>query len=116
MNEAKEVKTDIKDTKEALRLGFSLIGAVKAAKEDDGKIDMMDMGKLMMVFPHVGPAIDGADTIGAEMKDLDSDEAKELMVFSAAEIGGALSDVELVEKIKLSLEAVVALFKAVKAW
>ena len=116
MTEANKQKTDIKDTKEALKLGFSIIGAIKAAKEDDGKVNAMDIGKLMMVFPHVGPAIDGADTIGAEMKDLDSSEAKELMVFAAAEIGGALSDAELVEKIKLSLEAVVALFKAVKAW
>jgi len=114
--ESQEQKYDIHNTKEALKLGFSLIGAVKSAKEDDGKIDMMDIGKLMMVFPNVGPAVEDADKIILEVKDLDESEAQELMIFAGAELGGALSDEELVEKIELSLKAVVALFKAIKAW
>lgn len=110
------VKLDIHNTKEALMLGFSLIGAIKVSKENDGKINAADLGNLVMVFPHLGPAIDDAGMIVKEMKDLDSDEAKELMVFASEKLGGALSDEELVMKIELSLKAVVAVLEAVKAW
>lgn len=109
-------KTDIKDTKEALKLGFSLIGAIKASKENDGKINAADLVNLVSVFPHIAPAIDGADTIPAELKDLDEEEGLELMIFASSELGGALSDEELVVKIELALKAVIAVFAAVKAW
>ena len=109
-------KTDIKDIKEALKLGFALIGVIKESKENDGKIGIDDIGNLFKLFPLVNPAIDGADTIVLEIKDMDAAEAKELMVFASAELGGKLADAELVNKIEKSLKAVVALFEAVKAW
>lgn len=114
MSEVK--KMDIKNTKEALKLGFSLIGAIKVSKENDGKLSASDLGNLVMVFPHLGPAIDDAEMILPEMKDIDTEEAKELLDFASKELGGALSEEALVEKIELSLKAVVAVFQAVKAW
>ena len=109
-------KLDIHNTKEALKLGFSLIGAIKVSKENDGKLNAADLGNLIMVFPHIGPAVDDVDQIIPEMKDLDTEEAKELMEFASKELGGALSEEELINKIELSLQAVVAVFRAVKAW
>lgn len=110
------VKTDIKDTKEALKLIFSLLKVLKVSKENDGKIDLMDMQNLMMAFPHVSPAIEGADTIVEEIKDLDEEEAKELLDFAMKEIGEALDKEELIVKIEKSLKAAVAIFEAVKAF
>ena len=116
MEKKKAVKTDIKDTKEALDFGFALIGAIKASKESEGGIGINDLGNLVVVLPKFSPAIEGADTIPAELKDLDKDEAKELMEFASMRLGESLNKKELVEKIEKALKAVLAVFEAVKAW
>lgn len=76
----------IKETKEVLDLALSSLKAYQAAQAD-GKIDLMDLGQLMMLLPKVGPAVAGANLVGAELMDLDSVEGAELVAYVAAGYG-----------------------------
>lgn len=118
MAKAKESKVEygIKETKEVLLLGFAVGKAYKAAKQDDGEITMMDFSHLVNLFPVIGPAIEGANNIPNELKDLSKEEIEELMTFSAAHLGElAGSNEELVEKISKGLKAGLAILSFIKA-
>lgn len=75
-------KQGIKQTLEALE---SLAVLAKAVKEvaKDGKVNISDLSVLMSLLNNMSvfvAGIQGADKIGDEIKDLDGDEAKELVV------------------------------------
>ena len=100
MNEAVEVKKiGIKESKEMLVFLFMLAKVAKEAKENDGKITYMDSVLLMKVVPSLGPAIENADLILAEIKDLDDAEINELINFLAIEVGGVFTEEKLIGQI-----------------
>lgn len=99
-----------KETKEAMRLVFAFIKVVKEAKENDGQLGATDLALLVNLFPHVSEAIDGIDKVIPELKDLDSNEIKDLLVFTGAQLSGIVkADKELVEKALKAAIAVVEL-------
>lgn len=106
-------KYSIENLKEALDLAFTIGETVVLAKKNDGKIDYADFPLLMNVFPKVGPAFSDANLILAEIKDLDVEEAKELQDFVLEKFGKIIDKEQLVEQVKLGLEAMVAIYKFV---
>jgi len=106
-------KKGLKETKEVLDLGFALGGAVKQGLAD-GKLGLEDMGLLVALIPSLGPAFDGIGDVPAELKDLDSDEAKELLEYAGAKLGAVFSDEELLLKINAGLEVGLAVAKLIK--
>lgn len=72
-------KKGIDNIKEVLALLDKALDIVYEAKTDDGKIDLKDLPKLTELIPYVGPAIGGVTDIGEEFKDIDVEEAKELI-------------------------------------
>jgi len=109
MSEAK----GIKETKEVLDLGFALGGAIKQGLSD-GKLGVEDLGLLMTLIPTLGPAFDGIGDVPAEFKDMDSDEAKELLEYAGQKLGAVFSDEELLAKINAGLEVGLAVAKLIK--
>ena len=103
----------IENTKEVVKLGFEGAKVFKAAKAD-GKIDLADLGKLMLLLPYVGPAVADADKIPAELKDMDSAEADELVEFAAAELGGLLEREKVVARVEAALGVAKSISKLVK--
>lgn len=104
-------KLDLQNTKEVLTLGFRLGKALKMSKENDGSITAADIGNLLIVFPSIGPAFDNISMVPAELKNMDTNEAKDLMLFASTELGGVFSDAEIVDKIEAALELAVAAIK-----
>ena len=105
----------IKNIKEVMMFGFATAKMIKAAKEDDGKIDANDLTKLIMIVPTLGPAVSDIDQVLPEFKDLDANEAEELKVMARKELGDVISDEKLVVKIEAALEWSVATVKLVQA-
>lgn len=110
-----KVSLSTKETKEVLRLIFAFVKILKEAKENDGQIAATDLALLVNLFPHVGDAIDGIDKVGAELKDLDSAEIKDLLVYTGAQLTGVISEAkeELVEKALAAGLAVVELVQVI---
>ncbi|MBL0233250.1 MAG: hypothetical protein IPQ08_06255 [Chitinophagaceae bacterium] len=54
-----------------------IIAAYKAAKlvMADGKVDIADLGALMLLVPVIGPAIDAIPKLKEDLKDLDAASA-----------------------------------------
>lgn len=104
----------IKETKELLVLLFTFGKSVKEAKENDGKIDMLDIGLVMKVIPVITPALDDINLVVSELKDLDEAEATELVSFVGTEVGELVSKEELIEKIVAGLELAKAAHKFIK--
>ena len=112
---AKEEKESVKeDTEEVLKLVFALAKVVKQAKSNDGQFAANDLVLLTQLFPHVGPAFDELGDVPKELKDLDAEEAKRLLVVSAAHLGDAVDSKELAEKVEKGLAAALALLDFVK--
>lgn len=107
-------KLGIKETKEMLVFLFTLGKAVKEAKENDGKIDYMDAMLLMKVLPSMGPALDNAGDIVAEIKDIDGEEADELITYIGQEVGLVIGKEQLVAQIIAGLEVVKSLNNFIK--
>jgi len=105
----------VKETKEAVSLGFAIVGAALRAKTDDGAYTWSDWTYAMAVLPRVGPAIEGIGTVLLELKELDEADVKELMDHSAAELSLAVTDPSLQTKVLASLELVAALSKLYQA-
>jgi len=101
-------KYNIQNTKEALTFGFAMMGALKAAKADDGKITFADAGHLMMVWPTIGPMVDDIKLIPKEIGDLDESELKELKDYAAAQLSLHVGDPTLVKKINAGLNLALA--------
>ena len=108
-----EEKLGIKETKEMLALGFALGKAIKEAKANDGKVNAADLMLLMGVIPAMGPAMDKIDMIPAEIKDIDTEEAKELLQYAGEQVGEMLSEEELVKKINAGLEVGLSVAKLI---
>lgn len=108
-----ENKIGVKETKEVLALGFALGKAGKAAYADK-KIGFEDLAHLMAIFPSLQPAMEGMNLVPSEIKDLDSEEGKEILLFAGKELAGMFSsDAELVVKINAALEAGLAIVKLI---
>lgn len=71
------MKTGIRNTTEIIALAAALGIAVRNA-QSDGKVNASDIGELIAVVPRIAPAIEGADEIPAELRDLDPAEAEQL--------------------------------------
>lgn len=105
----------IKETKELLQFIFAIGKIYKEAKETEGKVDMADIGLLVKLFPQMAPAFEGVAEIPEELKSLDKDEIKELLVFSGAHLGElAGKDEKLVEQIEKGIAASLAIVEFVK--
>lgn len=71
---------DIHNIKEVVALVIASVDAVKEAKAD-GKIGLEDLALLMKLLPVVGPAVDGAGDIPAELSDLSAEEVAEVAAY-----------------------------------
>lgn len=111
-----EQKFGIKNTKEAIKLGADFAVILKQAKENDGKIDIKDLPLLFGIAGSIGPGIDDIEKVYDELKDLDSDEAKELITYLENELEGKFTDKEIIVKIKAILEWGMATANLVKAF
>ena len=111
--EVKEEKMGVKESKDMLALAFSLGKVIKEAKANDGKVDAKDLMLLMQIIPTLGPAIEGMDKIPAEIKDIDVEEAKELLVYAGEQVGEMFSEEELVKKINAGLEVGLSVAKLI---
>ena len=110
-----EVKTyDIHNTKEVMAFLFAIGKVVKEAKQNDGKINVMDAALLMKVIPYVGPAFEDIADVVPEMKDLNQAEIDELVAYITKQVGEVIGKEKLLEQVTSGLEAVKALAKFVK--
>ena len=109
-----EKKMGIKNTKEMLVFLFVLGKAVKEAKENDGEISYMDAMLLMKVLPVMGPAVEDAGKIIDEVKDLDKEEADELVSYIGKEVGEIISKEKLVDQVVAGLKVAQAINEFVK--
>lgn len=73
-----EGKIGIKETKEVLKVGLLLQGALKASLAD-GKFGFEDIAQFIPLLGSVSGAISGADQIPSELADLDGEEFDELV-------------------------------------
>ncbi len=109
-----EKKLGIKETKEMLVFLFMLAKIAKEAKENDGKITYMDTMLFMKVLPSFGPAMEDADIIIAEVKDIDGDEADELITYIGTEVGMVVGKEMLIKQIIAGLEVAKSINNMVK--
>lgn len=82
-----------KEIKEALSFLFGLFTAIFESLEDNGKIDLADIGNFAPLLLKILPAIEGADLLDDELLDMTVEEETELKAWLAAEFN--LSDDEL---------------------
>ena len=101
----------IKETKEAVDLGLGLAKALKAAKAD-GKIDVADIAHLIPLLSVASTAVDGADQVVAELKDLSEAEAAELITHIMT--GLVVEDAKARAIVEKSLKLVVAAHSLIK--
>jgi hypothetical protein len=106
---------DVKNTKEVIVLAFSLGKGLKEAKENDGKIDAMDMMLLIPVFTKFGPAFEDINLIPKEMKDLSVEESKEIQSLILAEFGELVDQAKLIEQVDLGIRAMISIYEFVKS-
>ena len=117
MTEVVEKKLDMKETNELVLFLFKTGKTVKMAKENDGKIDVNDIVLLVPLMSDIGPAIEGADKIIDEIKDMDEQESKDLIDLVAKETGEVLTGkAELVDKIIKGLKFAQAGYEFYKAF
>lgn len=105
----------IKETKEMLDLLLSVLDVGMKARAD-GKVDMADLGLVLQIVPNLGPAFEGIGEIKAEVSDLSSDEAAELIAHVMGKL--ILDDAKARLVVEKGLRALVAnyeLYKAIKA-
>jgi hypothetical protein len=108
-------KIGIKNTKEALILLFTIAEVIKEAKSNNGKIDMLDLPLFMKVLPVLSPALNDAGQIVKELKDLDSQESKELQDEILLKFGKLVEKEKLVEQVGLGLKAAVSVFTFIQS-
>lgn len=97
----------IKETKELLKFVIEMGEAFDKAYADK-KIEISEMALLIAPLMQVGPAFEGLDKIGAELKDLSEAEAAELTAFVKEELDLQSDKVE--EIIETALEVGVKLY------
>lgn len=67
----------ITETRQFLEFVLALARALRGARAD-GKVNIMDLGQLMQVIPHIAPALQGAGNIPKELADLSEAEFAEV--------------------------------------
>lgn len=102
----------IKETKEVLAFAMSLHMMYDQAKAD-GKIDMNDVGLIILPVTKLIPAIDNIKAVSEEIKDLDAAEKAELDAWIKQEYD--IADDELEAKIEKGLSLVLSLAEFVGA-
>ena len=86
---------DIKETKEAVAFACSLITAGVVSWTDDGKLTIGDLTNFIDPLKKMIPAIEGANLIIPELKDLSKEEVNELMETIGKNLGvAAIEDVD----------------------
>ena len=108
-------KFDVKNTKEVILLAFSLGQAIKQAKENDGKIDAMDLMLMIPVFTKFGSAFEDISLVPKELKDASVEEAKEIQDLVLSEFGELIDQAKLVDQVNLGLSAMISIYEFVKS-
>lgn len=107
-------KYGVKETKEALDLGFAGYDFGKVALAD-GKLSLADMYAAWKLFPFVAPAVNGIDLVPKEFSELDAQDAAELVAHVVAKLN--VDDVKakaILEKGLLAAKAAYEFYLAVK--
>lgn len=107
-------KVGIKNTKELMIFGMQLGLAGKMAMAD-GKLSVADLGLVAKVFPHIGPAVDDIGDVPAELKDIDADEAQELLMEAARQIPNVTDSKRLGLIVIKSIKVALSVGELVKA-
>ena len=106
----------IKNTKELIKLAADLASVLKQAKENDGKIDLKDLPLVIGLSNSFGPAIDDANLALEEIRDLDSDEVKELINYLGSELDGKFTDKDLIKRLQAAVKFGIAAAELVAAF
>lgn len=102
-----EKKFDVKNTKEVIVLVLKSGEAVKKSLAD-GKFDVADTTNFFPVITLIQPALEGATLIPSEIKDIDSQEAQELVDLVAADLGVLANAPKLIGQINAALKLIKA--------
>lgn len=76
----------VQESKEVLSLVVALYKAGSKSLAD-GKLDLSDAANLLALLPKVGPAFADLSKIPLELKDLDAQDAADLVAHVASELG-----------------------------
>lgn len=95
-----ENKLDIKDFKEAVIFVLALGKSVK--KQVDEK--KFDINQIIALYPKAQAAIVGYENIIPQLKDIDANEAQELIVLLGSEIGEIAHAPKLAEQFNAGLK------------
>ena len=107
-------KYSVKETKELFDLGFALAGAGVQAMAD-GKVNFLDIGVVIPLFPLVGPAIDNAAVALSEVSELDEQDSVELLSYAKSKIPSFVDDEDVVKKVVVCVKAGLAVAEAIAA-
>lgn len=101
--------TDTKELKELLKFVIELGEALDKALVDK-KFDITELGLLIAPLMQIGPAFEGLDKVGGEIKDLSEAEQLELVTFVKDELDLQSDKIEEVVEKGLELGVKVAGF------
>lgn len=107
-------KKDITNIVEIVKLVGAMSSAYDGAKAD-GKVDINDLVQLLPVIPYVEPAIKDAGQVIPELEDLSAPEL-DLLMAELAKVSIIGSKIEVLNKVRASLEAVRALYNVYVAF
>lgn len=88
----------MKETKELLKFVIELGESLEAALEDK-KFDIAELSLLIGPLMQVGPAFEGVDQVGEEIKNVDAAALADLVAYAKDELDLKADDVEnIIEK------------------
>lgn len=94
----------IQNTLEVVQFGVALAEAIKKAKENDGKINLGDIGLLFPVAPLVVPMINDIGQVPKELGDLSEDELAALLAEVSKILGSDEGATKLAIKVKAAIK------------
>lgn len=103
-------KLGVVETKQLLDVVLTGVDIVRKAGAD-GAINFADLGLLLSLVPVVGPGLDGADRIPAELADLDAADATEVVSYVMAKL--SINDAHAVEVIDSALKVLLSVWTLV---
>ena len=83
------VEYGVTETKEAMAMFAGFVKVAELAMAD-GKVNIEDLGHLMVAVPSIGPGVDGISKVAAELGDLTEDEEKEVKAHIDEKFGEGL--------------------------
>ncbi len=101
----------IKEIKELVKFVIEFGEAIDLAMADK-KFEMSELSLLIAPLMQVGPAFEGLDKIGGELKDLSEEEAAELVAYVRDELELSNDKIEFV--IEKALELGVTIYEFIK--